>query len=88
MSAFMIPADHPPACTDDGVDRAGPADAGVLSQVIADAFFDLAVSQWLVPGEDARRQVFPGYFRIYVEHSLAGGLVAGDPPLDAPAPRP
>ena len=35
---------------------AGPAvviadgtSAGILSQVIADAFFDLAVSRWLIP---------------------------------------
>jgi hypothetical protein len=40
--------------------RADHADIGVLSQVIADAFFSLAVCRWLVPGEPARRAAFPG----------------------------
>ena len=39
---------------------------GVLSQVIADAFVDLAVSRWLIPDPAARRRIFPGYFRLYV----------------------
>jgi GNAT superfamily N-acetyltransferase len=55
--------------------RASDADVPVLSQVIADAFFDLAVSQWLVPDPRARRAIFPAYFQIYVEHAVADGLV-------------
>jgi len=51
------------------------ADAGVLSQVIADAFGDLPQSQWLVPDPAARRVIFPRYFRIYVEHAMASGTV-------------
>jgi GNAT superfamily N-acetyltransferase len=65
-----------------------PADTshtGVLSQVVADAFFDLAVSQWLVPDPQARREIFPAYFRIYVEHALADGLVLTTPARDAAA---
>ena len=65
-----------------------PADqshTGVLSQVIADAFFDLAVSQWLVPDPESRREIFPGYFRIYVEHAFADGLVLTTPTRDAAA---
>lgn len=58
-----------------GVITADPADADTLSQVIADAFFDLAPSRWLIPDRDARREVFPGYFRIFVEHALASGAV-------------
>lgn len=55
--------------------RAGEADAEVLSQVIADAFFDLPPSHWLIADPDARTQIFPPYFRIYVEHALAAGEV-------------
>ena len=55
--------------------RAGERDLKVLSQVIADAFHDLAVSQWLIPDPDARRAIFPGYFQILLQHALAAGLV-------------
>jgi GNAT superfamily N-acetyltransferase len=47
----------------------------VLGQVITDAFFDLAACQWLIPDPAARRQVFPGYFRLRIEHALAHGIV-------------
>jgi GNAT superfamily N-acetyltransferase len=59
--------------------------AGVLSQVIADAFVDLAVSRWLIPDPAARRRIFPGYFRLSVEHALAGGIVCTTPGQDAVA---
>jgi GNAT superfamily N-acetyltransferase len=64
---------------------ADDSSAGVLSQVIADAFFDLAVSRWLIPYPPARRRIFPGYFRLYVEHALADGLVCTTPARDAVA---
>jgi GNAT superfamily N-acetyltransferase len=51
------------------------ADLEVLSQVIADAFCDLPPSRWLVPDQDARREIFPGSFRVYVEHAMASGVV-------------
>lgn len=51
------------------------ADVLVLSQVIADAFHDLAPSRWLIPDPAARRQIFPGFFRLYVEHAMASGVV-------------
>jgi GNAT superfamily N-acetyltransferase len=53
--------------------------------VIAGAFLGLAVSQWLVPDPDARRAIFPGYFRIYVEHALKEGVVLTTPARDATA---
>jgi hypothetical protein len=53
----------------DSVVIADGTSAGVLSQVIADAFADLAVSRWLIPDPAARRRIFPGYFRLYVEHA-------------------
>ena len=65
----MTPAD--PAA----VVRADHADADVLSRLIAEAFCDLAPSQWLIADPAARRRIFPGYFRIYVEHTLASGFV-------------
>jgi GNAT superfamily N-acetyltransferase len=59
--------------------------AGVLSQVIADAFADLAVSRWLIPDPADRHRIFPGYFRLYVEHALADGIVCTTPGQDAVA---
>jgi GNAT superfamily N-acetyltransferase len=58
---------------------------GILSQVIAEAFFDLPPSRWLAPDPAARRAIFPAYFRLYVEHALACGLVHTTPDRDAVA---
>jgi GNAT superfamily N-acetyltransferase len=52
-----------------------PQRHGRLSQVIADAFIDLPPSRWLIADPVARRDVFPGYFLIFVEHVLASGVV-------------
>jgi len=68
-----------------GIVRAGEADIEVLSQVIADAFFPLAPCRWLIGDEAARRDIFPGYFRMYVEHAMADGLVHTTPGRDAAA---
>jgi GNAT superfamily N-acetyltransferase len=57
------------------VTGADPADLDALSQVIADAFHDLAPSRWLIADDAARREIFPGYFRLYVEHAMANGVV-------------
>jgi GNAT superfamily N-acetyltransferase len=76
---------NPAKFADHRVERAGPDDANVLSHVIADAFFGLAVSQWLVPDPHARRAIFPGYFRIHVDHALAEGLVLTTSARDATA---
>ena len=65
--------------------RADHADIGVLSQVIADAFFSLAVCRWLIPDGPARRAAFPGYFRLYLEHAIADGIVETTPERDAAA---
>ena len=48
-------------------------------------FFDLPPSRWLVPDPAARRAIFPSYFRLYVEHALACGLVHTTPHHDAVA---
>jgi GNAT superfamily N-acetyltransferase len=51
------------------------SDAGALSVLIAEAFHSLEVSRWLVPDGGSRREIFPAYFGLYVEHALAEGLV-------------
>ena len=68
-----------------GVIRAGEGDLAVLSQVIADAFCDLAVSHWLIPDPDARRVIFPSYFRIHLQHALTAGVVCTIPRRTAAA---
>ena len=65
--------------------RAGQADIGVLAQVIAEAFFALAVCRWLIPDGPARRAAFPGYFGLYVEHAIADGLAETTPDRAAAA---
>jgi GNAT superfamily N-acetyltransferase len=65
--------------------RAGAADAGPLSLVIAAAFADLAPSQWLIADPAERRQTLPGYFRILVDHALASGLAHTSPDRTAAA---
>jgi GNAT superfamily N-acetyltransferase len=69
----------------DTVIQADTADADVLSQVIADAFHDLAPSRWLIPDDAGRRKVLPGYFRLFVEHALASGVVHTTPARSAVA---
>jgi GNAT superfamily N-acetyltransferase len=72
----MSPRRSPAACgAGRTVVRADEADLEVLSLVIADAFHDLAPSRWLIADPDARRQVFPGYFRLYLKHAVASGIV-------------
>ncbi len=63
----------------------GPADAGMLGQVVADAFHDLPPSPWLIPDPANRRRIFPVYFRLHVEHALAAGLVHTTPDRTAVA---
>lgn len=74
----MTPA-GPARFADYRVERAGTADAGVLSRVIASAFLSLAVSRWLVPDPHARRAIFPGYFRLLVERAIEDGLAETTP---------
>jgi GNAT superfamily N-acetyltransferase len=64
---------------------ARPSDIDTLSQVIADAFFPLDACQWLVPDEAARREILPRYFRMYVVHAMADGLVHTTPDRTAAA---
>ena len=65
--------------------RAGAGDLDRLAGVIAAAFCGLPPSRWLIPDPQARREVFPGYFRIYLEHALAAGVIDTTPERDAAA---
>lgn len=76
MTAVDQPAGAEAGAT---VIQADTADVGTLSQIIADAFHDLAPSRWLIPDEAGRRKIFPGYFRLFVEHALASGVVHTTP---------
>jgi GNAT superfamily N-acetyltransferase len=62
-----------------GVVTAGPADLDALSQVISDAFFDLPPSHWLIDDPVARKEIFPGYFRLIIEQAMAAGVVRTTP---------
>jgi GNAT superfamily N-acetyltransferase len=55
--------------------RAGEADIDWLSILIANAFFPLDVSRWLIPDDAERRERFPAFFRMYVVRAMTGGLV-------------
>jgi GNAT superfamily N-acetyltransferase len=54
---------------------AGPGDIDTLSQVIAEAFLALPPSRWLIEDPPRRREIFPAYFRLHVEHALTTGIV-------------
>lgn len=82
MTANPSPRSSSP---DIAVVTAGPADLVTLSQVIADAFHDLAPSEWLVPDPAARREIFPPYFQLYVEHALTDGVIHTTPDRTAVA---
>lgn len=71
---YSAPFPAATAMTGSGVTRAAPADLDALSQLIAGAFCDLAPSRWLIADQLTRRKIFPGYFRICVEHALAAGV--------------
>ncbi len=70
---------------DQTVVLADPSDLDVLSHVIADAFHDLAPSRWLITDPAARRAIFPGYFRLHLEHAMASGIVHTTPGRTAAA---
>ena len=74
-----------PAAPGTDVVRAEEADLDILSLIIAEAFFDLPPSRWLAADPAARRAIFPAYFRLYVEHALASGLVHTTPDRGAVA---
>jgi GNAT superfamily N-acetyltransferase len=93
MNTEPSPVGGPPTGTDRpsegcpsiAVVPAQAADLAILSDVIAEAFHPLAPAEWLIPDPDARRDIFPGYFGLFVEHALAWGVVHTTPALNAVA---
>jgi ribosomal protein S18 acetylase RimI-like enzyme len=65
--------------------RADAEDADILSLVITEAFAELSPSRWLIPLASARREIFPGYFRLLLEHALGCGVVHTTPGRTAAA---
>lgn len=57
------------------ITRAATSDAPEVAELIATAFHDLEVAQWLVPDPEQRAQILPANFRIWVDHALAHGQV-------------
>jgi GNAT superfamily N-acetyltransferase len=69
----------------DQIVPADPADTKPLACLIAEAFYLLDPSVWLIPDEEARREIFPGYFQMFVEDAFAHGLVYTTEDLSAVA---
>lgn len=57
------------------VARADWPDVDQLSHVIAEAFHQLAPSEWLIPDPVARREILPPYFRLLIEQAMTAGAV-------------
>jgi len=57
------------------IQRADAGDGETLAGVIATAFFDLAVSRWLIPDPAQRARAFPDHFRVFVDQGLRHGQV-------------
>jgi len=82
---MIAPRRLTPGDADRTVIHADEADLDVLSMVIAEAFGDLAPSRWLIPDQAARREIFPRYFRLRLEHALACGVIHTTPGRTAAA---
>ncbi|WP_422753081.1 GNAT family N-acetyltransferase [Micromonospora sp. WMMD708] len=67
------------------VRRATPENAGPLIAVLAEAFHDGPVADWLIPDPADRRVVFYRYFRDAFQHGLAHGHVDTTADLSAVA---
>ncbi|MFF0255943.1 GNAT family N-acetyltransferase [Micromonospora zamorensis] len=73
------------------VRQAGHGDAEDLISVLAEAFFDGPVADWLVPDHNDRRAVYRRYFELVLNHGLDHGHVDTTADLSAVAiwyPRP
>lgn len=64
---------------------ADPGDTDALSALIAESFHSLDPSVWLVPDDHERRQIMPGYFRLFVTDAMARGHVYTTPDRTAVA---
>lgn len=59
--------------------KAEASDLDPFSELIAEAFHDVPPSTWPISDDNARRRIFPSYFRIHLEHGLTHGLVYTTP---------
>jgi GNAT superfamily N-acetyltransferase len=50
-------------------------DADHITRLLAEAFHDGPVADWLVPDEGARRRVYLDYFAIFVDDALRRGFI-------------
>ncbi|WP_329109096.1 GNAT family N-acetyltransferase [Micromonospora sp. NBC_01699] len=57
------------------IERAEPAEARALTELIAEAFVPLAATTWLVPDPAIRHKILTDNFHIVVEHAFEWGLV-------------
>ena len=57
------------------VRRAGAADSAVVSDILAQAFFDDPVISWAFPDDDRRRELLPDVFSLFVDGFLSAGEV-------------
>jgi GNAT superfamily N-acetyltransferase len=57
------------------LERAHWVESHALAQLIADAFHDLAVTEWLVPNPIDRRDIMPTFFNMLVDHAMINGAV-------------
>jgi hypothetical protein len=55
--------------------RAIRSDAAAVARIVATAFHDLDICQWLVPDPTERAAILPGHFRIVVDHAINHGTV-------------
>ncbi len=53
--------------------RATDEDAGELAGVLAEAFLDDPPNAWSIPDRETRSTVLPGFFRLFVDASIAAG---------------
>jgi len=65
--------------------RAEPFEGKALAQVIADAFYALPITVWLVPDPADRREIMPANFQLFVDHAIEHGTVHTTDRLDAVA---
>ncbi|MCG5216592.1 GNAT family N-acetyltransferase [Streptosporangium sp. KLBMP 9127] len=59
--------------------QATRADAGPLTALLAESFYDDALTVWAFPDPHRRRQILPGFFRVFLDLALAqGGALTTD----------
>lgn len=61
--------------TDPEIHRATANDATQTAELIADAFFTLDATAWLIPDSGERARILPADFEIYVDHAFTHGEI-------------